>query len=267
VAGALDGARNPRLAPAWLILIGAAIAPALATGVVTRSEALRFQVHAFAPILLLGVFGAWWLIRRFRLPRSASVAATILLALAVVRPDRGVAIVLRDYGPTSEPFASFEVVPDHQGAGRFVLGSARPDDLIVAEDSTQQQYYIGRVDYWLRRRQDAASYLASESTGADPYDIYTGAELLPDFDALLKLSASQPGRLIWLITSAEADSRERFYRTPETSRALERIRPFAQFTGRDGMTRVYRIRAGRIEAPQVPPRNPAPVDGGAEGSN
>jgi hypothetical protein len=247
-------------------LIGAAIAPALATGVVARSEALRFQVHAFAPILLLGLLGAWCLIRRFRLSGGASVAATILLALAVVRPDRGVAIVFRDYGPTSEPFA-FEVAPDHQGAGRFVLTNATPDDLIVAEDSTEQKFYGGRVDYWLRRPQDAASYLASESTGTDPYDIYTGAELLPDFDALLKLSASQPGRLIWLITSAEADSRERFYRTPETSRALERIRPFAQFTGRDGMTRVYRIRAGRIEAPQVPPRNPAPVDGGAEGSN
>ena len=258
LAGAWAGARDPRTAPAWLILIAAAIAPALATGVVTRSEALRFQVHAFAPILVLGVYGAWSCLRRFRMSWSVSVAAAFVLALAIVRPDRGIAILLRDHGPTSEAFASFEVAPDHQQAGQFVFRHAAPEDLIVAEDSTQQAYYVGHVDYWLRRQQNAAAFVANEAERKGLFDIYTGARLLTDFDALLQLSASQPDRVIWFITSAEADLRERFYRTPDTSEALAQIKPLARFVGRDGMTRVYRIRAGSVEpatekaAPEYP---------------
>jgi len=244
------GSRDPHLAPILLILVAAALAPALGTGLIKRSEALRFQIHALAPMLVLAVYGSWYGVRALAPSgKTLAWAAAIGLTLIAVRPDRGLAIVLRDHGPIQEPFAIFTVAPDHRGAGLFVRERAAPSDLIVAEDSQQQRFYAGRVDYWLRRPQDANTFLTLAEGSSAPRDIYTGAGFLPDFNSLLILSRSRPEQSLWLITSAEAEASERFYRTPETSQALEQIKGLAQFVARDGITRVYRIRAGEVTAP------------------
>jgi hypothetical protein len=242
------GSASRRPGP-WLVLIAAALAPALLSGWATRSDALRFQLHALTPVLILAVLAlerGLGALGGLGAPRPAALGAAALLALAALRPDLAVSGVLREHGPLSDPFAQLPVAPDHRGAGRFVREHALAHDWIAAEDSLQQRLYAGRAEFWLRRREDATPFLHAES-GAEPREVYTGAQLLPDVRALLALSRAQPQRRIWLITSAEADVEPEFYRTPETQAQLDAWRERAVFVGADGITRVQLLRGGELQ--------------------
>ena len=169
------------------------------------SEAPRYQFHALPGFLILVLIGISGLASAIKLLGRPRIVVMTVLALVIVRPDLSLECVTRDHGPTSNPFSSLGVVPDHRGVGQFIREVAGQDDFVVAEDMLQMQLYAGRVDYWLRKREDAKGYVRSGTVGERPRDIYTGAALLGDVEELIELSIVDPGRTFWLVTSAEVE--------------------------------------------------------------
>jgi hypothetical protein len=240
VVAADRGARSANSA-IWLVLIAAAFAPFLISGMVKRTEAMRFQIHALAPLVILVFMAADTIVARLMRNKNLAVAVAAAILFIAVRPDQSVRAVLREHGPVAEPFAVLNVAPDHRGAGKYLREHAASDEWIVAEDPLQQYLYAGRSDIWLRRFEDAADFLRPPTNGQRPRDIYTGSRQVGDLEELSVLAEAEGQHVIWLVTSGEVEGAPRFYRTPETDAILTRWRPRASFTGDDGLTRVYRM--------------------------
>jgi hypothetical protein len=237
---------------AWLLLIGAALAPAILGGVAHRNEALRYQYHALVPVLVLALLAATTLTARIVPHRGAALLLALAITTLAVRPDQALRAVLREHGPVDEPFAVLNVAPDHRGAGVFVRAQLEPDDWVAAEDMLQQRIYTGRVDLWLRSPVDAIRFLSPDPAGGPPRDRYVGARHVGDLAALQRYAAAQGRSVVWVVTSGEVEGAPEFYRTEETDRALAAWRPLAWFVGADGLTRVYRLEEGE---PVAPPRS------------
>jgi hypothetical protein len=246
---AVDRAAAGPVQGAWIALIAAAIGPPLVTGLIAREDALRYEIHALAPMIVLGVLASTTLASRVVRSGAAGIALAGALMLVAVRPDQTLQAMFRGYGPVSETFAVLTVAPDHRGAAEFVRAHAGSSDWIVAEDMLEQYLYIGRTDVWLRRREDASQFLHGGAPDGIPRDVYTGAMHAHDLDAVDALARSHGVRAWWLITSAEVEAAPRYYRTTATDATLLAWRPRAWFLAADGMTRVYRV----VEGSPVPP--------------
>ena len=249
--GAVVAARRAATGPhsgAWLVVVAAALSPLLMAGLMTRREGIRYHAHELAPLILLALIAAETFAGRFFRSRGAVVAATLIVA-ATLRPDFTVRAIVRDHGPTVSPFVGRPIAPDHRGAAEFVLANAAEGDWIAAEDALQQRLMIGRVDLWLRRFEDARKFLRADPAGGLPLDFYTGSRHVHDLDALRGLARAERQRVVWLVTSGESEASPHYFRTPETHRRLLEWRPMAWFTGRDGVTRVYQLLDGEVQAP------------------
>ncbi len=240
IVAADRGARSSKSA-IWLVLIAAALAPALIGGMARRAEAMRFQIHALAPLLILAFLAAHAGAARLLQHKKLALAAAMAILFIAVRPDQSVHALLREHGPVAEPFAVLNVAPDHRGAGKYLREHAAPDEWIVAEDPLQQYLYAGRSEIWLRRNEDAARYLYPAADGQRPRDVYTGSRQVGDLDELSALAKAEGKHVIWLVTSGEVEGDPSFYRTPATDATLTRWQPRASFVGADGLTRVYRL--------------------------
>ena len=244
IVAADRGARSSQSA-IWLVLIAAAFAPALISGLVQRTEALRFHIHALVPLLVLALLAAQTVTERLSKRRGVGLALATLFVLIAVRPDQSVRAILREHGSVAEPFALMNVAPDHRGAAAFLRAHAAADEWIVAEDPLEQHLYVGRTEIWLRRFEDAARFLHPGVAGELPRDIYTGARHVGDLTGLQALAKAEHQRVLWLVTSGEVEGAPAIYRTVETDETLARWRPLALFVGADGMTRVYRLVDGQ----------------------
>jgi len=90
------------------------------------------------------------------------------------------------------------IYPDHRSLGCFVRDHLKANDIVVAQDALQQYWYVGKVDYWLRKPESIDSYLF-ESNGILK-DIYVLSEPTSD-EIISKLENSK--QRIWVITSGE----------------------------------------------------------------
>lgn len=242
---AIDRIAEGPVEGAWIGLIVAALGPPLITGLIAREDALRYEVHVFAPMIVLGVLACRAFFLRFSRSSSAALALAGIVMVVAVRPDQTVRAMLRGYGPVAEPFAVLNVAPDHRGAAEFVRAHAKPEEWIVAEDMLEQYLYIGRTEVWLRRWEDAAQFLQGGAADGIPRDVYVGAMHARDLDAVQQLARARGVRALWLITSAEVEAAPRFYRTTSTEETLESWRPLAWYVGEDRMTRVYYVVDGK----------------------
>ncbi len=233
----------------WYALIIVAFGPALIAGLVEFTQWPRYQFHALPGFIILALIGISGLASAIKLTGRSRVAVMTVLALVTVRPDLSLECVTRDHGATSNPFSIVGVAPDHRGVGQFIRQVAGPDDLVVAEDMLQMRLYAGRVDYWLRKREDAKAFMRGGKVGEAPRDIYTGALLLGDIEELVKLSIVESDRTFWLVTSAEVEVNPGWYRTPTTQTTLDAWKQRASFTGHDQLSRVYRVQAGKVVPP------------------
>jgi len=243
-----EGARAERPG-VWLAFIVAAFGPALISGIIDRKAGLRFQLHTVAPLIILALLAARWLVLRLKLSVSAGLVAATLMVGCALRPDYSLRAVLREHGPVDSPYAA-PVAPDHRGAAAFVRAHAADDEWIAAEDPLQQHLLIGRTELWLRRFDDARGFVRVDPRDGTLREVYTGSRLVTDLDALRELSAEEEQSVVWLITSGESEARPEWYRTDETNAKLLEWRPLAWFEGADGLTRVYRL----VDGEPVPPR-------------
>jgi hypothetical protein len=241
-------ARTPHPAT-WLLLVAAALAPVLLSGMDRRTEGLRYQIHSLAPLIVLALVAAESIAARFVKRPGLAPLLAFLAVLVALLPHQSVRAVLREHGPVAEPLAFQNVAPDHRGAGAFVRERAAPDEWIAAEDSLQQYLYIGRTELWLRKFEDAAAFSVREKSTTGWHDVYTGSRQVSDLTELRAVADEAGQRVVWLITSGEVEVGPQWYRTPETDATLMSWRPLAHFLGADGLTRVYRLIDGEPEPP------------------
>jgi len=198
----------------------------------------RYTDGQAIPILLGAMAMGQWMFANFR--RNAIWIAAAVCSVLIVNP----ASVARTVN------AGYTINPDHKGAAEFMRTlPLLPGDVIVAEDSLQQQYYLGHVDYWLNAK-DIAQKFVYEKDGV-ARDFYTDAKLIGS-GAELQALIDQPNRgTIYLIGSGE---------NQEDGRATMRAYGIAEvmaspvfveiFTGRDGFTKVWKV------APPAPKARP-----------
>jgi len=113
---------------------------------------------------------------------------------------------------------------------------------VVAEDVLQQTYYLGHVDYWLLGKNVALGFC--ENKNGEIRDFYTGARLLgtgADLDALV---ARPDRKAIYIIGSGEnQEDGRKFMRSFGIYEALQSPRFHVVYSGRDGLTKVWKVDA------------------------
>jgi 4-amino-4-deoxy-L-arabinose transferase-like glycosyltransferase len=126
---------------------------------------------------------------------------------------------------------------DHKGAAEFIKSlNLTPSDIVVAEDVLQQVYYLGSVDYWLRKfakftyREDGA-YV----------DIYTGTKHLGNAELVQDLIDQYDRGDIYIIGSGETADEANYYLGEKTVALLSNTKSEVLYEGRDKQTRVLRI--------------------------
>ena len=212
---------------------------------------LFILMGVWLPLFLIGT-QRWWI-----LPRYADGQAIPILLGAVAMAQW----IFANRGPTTKwivaaacavlivnPMAVARVVnagytlnPDHKGAAEFMRTlPLEPGDVIIAEDSLQQQYYLGHVDYWLNSKDIAQQFVYEK--GGVARDFYTDAILIGS-GAELQALLDKPDRgAIYLIGSGENHEDGR-----ATMRAFGIAEVMAKpefveiFTGRDGYTKIWKV--------------------------
>jgi hypothetical protein len=139
--------------------------------------------------------------------------------------------------------AGYAIHPDHKGAAEYIRSiGTRPTDVIVAEDSLQQTYYLDHIDFWLRGMKDAAQFVYLKAGSL--HDIYTDAPLIGNGAELMALVARRDRGAIYVIGTAEFKGDElRFIRSDGIYEALKLPIFKPVFLGRDGLTQVWKVSA------------------------
>jgi hypothetical protein len=163
-------------------------------------------------------------------PVALTVAAGIF-CLLVVNPARLEAAV----DPT---YAHY---PDHKGAARFVASlHPRPDDVIVAEDTLMQTYYLGHVDYWLMNKEVAAEFM--HEVDGRWVDEYTNTPLIGTGQQLQHLVDSRDRGAIYVIGSGENEQDgRRLMRGLGIAQELQSPAFHLIYVGSDGLTDVWKV--------------------------
>jgi len=132
----------------------------------------------------------------------------------------------------------FPVYPDHKSPGEYVASRLEPDDLVIAEDTLEQAWYVGRVDYWLRDYTVESEFFYQSEDG-NLHDIYINS--IAATPEILSALLTEDSHRVWLITSAETFYNREGYLSAsqlEWLSAVESNFP-PVFTGRDKITKVY----------------------------
>lgn len=227
--------------------------PLLMIGSFRWDPASRYVEGQALPLLLAAFAIAQWGVRAATRARAvgpgwklfAGAAAAGVCAL-VIDPAR--------LGAAVDP--SYADYPDHKGAAQFVESlHPKPDDLIVAEDTLMQTYYLGHVDYWLMDEEEASEFL--RKVDGRWVDEYTGAPLIGTGQALKRLVASRDRGAIYVIGSGEWHDDRKLMLGLGIARELESPAFHLIYVGRDGRTDVW-----KVDAPKHPLAASARVPGG-----
>jgi len=229
-------------------MVLATILPIAAIGAVSRWGGIRYIIEAYPFLLILAAVALAAISRaifhRSRLKSTLlPTTAAIIIVLSGVLGSHGIPQATRaatmEYGkPINAHILGFPFYPDHQGAGQFVRKQLHDNDLVVAEDALQQNWYIGRVDYWLRDYVSSSNFLYKNLDGS-VRDIYVNSRILTP-DTLLSITRNNHQR-IWVITSGETVGKHDDYLNQAQRDWLNdlEMKHSPKFTGRDGKTLVY----------------------------
>lgn len=258
------------ISPGLLALFGISCATIILKPALFSYARRSFIVYALLPVLMIGAVSQWggarYLVGAY--PFLVVVAAaclvgairalgektgwwqapgTLLITLAISTigifpgnsaPDAWKAASMGYGEPDYWSALVFPNHPDHKGAGEFVRARLGQDDIVIAEDVSQQLWYAGQADYWLRSFGDARIYLYQDEAGTIR-DIYAGSTWFSN-DLIKGISDSAAAR-IWVITSAETGVDKTRFLDREQRAWLESIESEYPpvYVGRDKLTRVY----------------------------
>jgi hypothetical protein len=209
--------------------------PLLAIGAIRAIPAQRHLLGILPFFLLCLVAGIQFVLSDTRMDRQGlrrhglATMGSIVLVLILVNPWAVYVTASND----------FRVHPDHRGAAEYIRGrDLGPDDVVIAEDSISQTYYLGKVDYRLLAKGPAAKHatvrdgrLHGNFTGT-PF-IVSGVELEALFDE------PRSGR-VFIIGSGQGGDRI-LPRGAGISDVLQSDRLEVVYEGRDGRTVVWRL--------------------------
>jgi uncharacterized membrane protein len=232
-------AQRRRIPDYWLLFVLAVWLPLFGLGLFAWDVEPRYTQFALLPLLICAFAAAQEAvapIARRLSPAALPVVQAAFAALAVI-------LFVNPVSLAHAVNAGYTIHPDHKGAAQYIRSiGRRPDDLIVAEDSLQQTYYLGHIDFWLRGLKDAAqfSYLKDGAL----HDIYTDAPLIADGDSLMALVVRRNRGAIYIIGSGEVKGDELpIFRSDGIFEALQRPMFVPIFLGRDGLTQIWKVPA------------------------
>ena len=191
--------------------------------------------------LLCFVAGASFVLsdQRRSLRASDSIGAVwgamAILAVAAINPGNALRVSRNNY----------DSHPDHTGAAEFVRRYQQGNgEIVIAEDSIVQTYYLGSVDYRLQDVTRAADY--SVVRGGVLFDQYTDTPILGSGAELEAVLSHESAKKVYIISTAQvsADLMKR-NRGNGIAEVLESSLVEEVFRGRDGETVVWRAGARR----------------------
>jgi hypothetical protein len=241
--------------------ISAAMIPIIAIGLAKAWGGSRYLIIAYPFMVVVAAVGlvkflhylgsrtGWW---QDTGTLILSVAIVLSGALGTNGIPQAVYAATLGYGkPGYWLGLSFPTNPDHQAAGHFVRERLRDTDIVVAEDVSQQRWYAGRADYWLRKYGDSRKYLYRASDGV-MRDIYADSILVTP-EVLDKLDNYDAGR-VWVITSGETYWKRHLFLGAEQLGWLAKLENNGKlvFTGRDSATMVYCLGCAPVSTTEPP---------------
>jgi len=221
---------------------------------------LFFIIAVWVPLLILGVF-TWNMPPRYAQGQLGYFLLVVFAALASMVSHLGwfspkqrlslplfgallliSAALINPILLSRTVNAGYERHPDHKGAAEYIESLDLPlNAILVAEDSLQQAYYLGKVDYWLKDLKDVA--LFSFVRDGQLYDQYTGARVITTGEELTKLFEVSVDRDVYIIGSGENFVGEkRLFRGEGIAEVLETDDLEVIFEGRDGKTKIWKLR-------------------------
>jgi Dolichyl-phosphate-mannose-protein mannosyltransferase len=232
-------AERRRIADYWLFFALTVWLPLFAIGLFAWDVQLRYTEFALLPSLLCATAVC-----------QAAASAAVQRSKSYARPSVQVLMALAASALIVNPIrlvrnvnAGYSIHPDHQGAAAYVKSiHPQADDLIVAEDTLEQTYYLGHIDYWLMGKDRAIKFL--QYVHGQLRDIYTGTPLIGTGQELMDLINRPDRGAIYVIGSGELqEDGRRWFRGFGIYEMLQ-APPFEPvYLGRDGLTQVWKVPA------------------------
>jgi hypothetical protein len=205
--------------------------PLLGIGIFQSFPAMRYMPGILPYFMLVLVAGVSYLVTRTvpgRLVTGSSIVHGVfwlVFTALVVNPAAVVVASSNDYRSH----------PDHKGAAQFVKSqSLQAADIVIAEDSINQTWYLGKVDFRLRHSTGHAVLHNGRA-----YGMYEGAPYVTNGAELERLFDSNPLVDIYIISSGEPYMMQRLGGIDEV---LSSDRVEVVYEGRDGRTRVWKVK-------------------------
>jgi Dolichyl-phosphate-mannose-protein mannosyltransferase len=230
-------AQRKRVPDYWLFFALGVWLPLFGLGFFGWYVEVRYTEFALLPLLIcaFAIFQGWV---GHATPGERRDTVTAFGALAIVLATL---LIVNPAATARSVNAGYSIHPDHKGAAEYIESlSLRASDVIVAEDSLEQTYYLGHIDYWLAG-QDVALQFVERKHGV-LRDIYTGAPLIGTGAELEALVRRRDRGAIYVIGSGEGQEDERrFVRGAGIFETLQKpiFKPI--FRGRDGLTLIWKV--------------------------
>ena len=230
-------ARGQRIPVPYLFFAMAVWAPLFAMGLFRWNVAERYTIGALPFFLLVLISSVIFMMRntgwgaRLRENSLATAAVAVVFIAAIINPAAAWQASKNDYSDH----------PDHKGAAEFVRNlNPGPDDIIIAEDSINQMYYLERVNYRLQNFVGAKNH--STLRNGTLYDQYTGLPVIgtgSEFEAILDSNVA--GNIYVIGDGQVSDTLRRRNRGNGIAEVLASGRLELVYEGRDGATKVWRL--------------------------
>jgi hypothetical protein len=203
-----------------------------------RDVPIRYTIGALPFFLLCLIAGLVYLFdatragARLRVNPATSVAVWAIAVGLIVNPAGMLRTARNDYS----------TAPDHKGAAEYIRGlHPGAGDLLIAEDSIVQTWYLGRVDYRLLDMRVAAEH--SVVVDGVVRGQYCGTPVLGsgrELDAVL--AAPRSGHVYVIGSGEDFENGRRTTRGNGIQEALDSGRFDVVYRGRDHRTVVWRLR-------------------------
>jgi hypothetical protein len=229
--------QRKRVPDYWLFFLLGVWLPLFALGFFGWYVEVRYTEFALVPLLIcaFATFQEWIGTATLEKCRGKStsigVLAIVLSTLLIVNP----LAIARTVN------AGYSIHPDHKGAAEYIKSlHLRANDVILAEDSLEQTYYLGHIDYWLVGEESAQQFV--ERKNGAMHDIYTGAPVIETAAELEALVRRRDRGAIYVIGSGEGqEDGRRFVRGAGIYETLQKPIFEPIFLGRDGLTQIWKV--------------------------